>query len=84
VSTVEPTGAPSGLRALATWLALVLLIGNALDLCWKFVHWSQYSAGVKLWQIAIALAVRLFFMLLLLLVFLTGRSRAAGESASVK
>ena len=80
---VEPR-TPSSLRVLATWLALVLLVGNAFDLLWKFLHWSQYSAGVKLWQIAIALAFRFFFMLLLLLVFLTGRANLAASADGVK
>ena len=60
-------------RRSAKWIALVLFLLYCLDLAWKLAHWSQYSAGLKISTIIIALAIRLTFMAFLLWMYLRGR-----------
>ena len=63
-------------RQRAKWIALILLLLYCLDLAWKLAHWSQYSAGLKISTIILALAIRLTFMAFLLWMYL--RPRKAG------
>ncbi|PYY17743.1 MAG: hypothetical protein DMG60_10640 [Acidobacteria bacterium] len=61
------------LRRTAKWIALILFVLYCIDLAWKLAHWSQYSAGLKLSRIVIALAFRLIFMAFLWWMYLRAR-----------
>ena len=60
-------------RAAAKWVALTLFVLYCADLVWKLAHWNQYSAGLKISTFAIALTLRLLFMVFLLWVYLRAR-----------
>jgi len=64
------------LRRTAKWIALILFVLYCVDLSWKLAHWSQYSAGLKISTIVIAVTYRLVFMAFLLWMYL--RARRAG------
>jgi hypothetical protein len=66
-------GADPSVRGAAKWIALILLLLYSLDLVWKLAHWSQYSAGLKMSTIAVALTFRIIFMAFLLWMYLRGR-----------
>jgi hypothetical protein len=66
-------GADPNLRSAAKWIALVLFVLYCADLAWKLAHWSQYSAGLRISTLAIALTLRLLFMVFLLWVYLRAR-----------
>jgi Zn-dependent protease with chaperone function len=61
------------LRRTAKWIALILFILYCADLVWKLAHWSQYSAGLKISTIVLALAFRFVFMAFLLWMYLRAR-----------
>ena len=60
-------------RSAAKWIALILLVLYCADLVWKVAHWSQYSSGLRLWMILVALSLRLLFMGFLLWMYLRAR-----------
>ena len=70
----DPAADPK-LRAGAKWIALILFVLYSADLAWKLAHWSQYSAGLKISTLAVALTLRLLFMAFLLWVYLRARKK---------
>jgi hypothetical protein len=70
----EGQSAPDpSLRRTAKWIALILFVLYCVDLVWKLRHWSEYSAGLKVSTIVIALAFRLVFMVFLLWMYFRAR-----------
>jgi len=76
MSAEDKPGVDPALRRTAKWVALILFVLYCADLVWKLAHWSQYSAGLKISTIVIALTFRVIFMAFLLWMYF--RARRAG------
>jgi len=60
--------------------SLVLLILYCIDLIWKLAFWNQFTHGLNLWMVAVALIVRFTFMGGLLVMYLRFRKSAKSRS----
>ena len=60
--------------------SLVLLILYCADLIWKLSFWTQFTRGLNLWMVAVALTVRFSFMGALLIMYLRFRESAKSRS----
>ncbi|HJX00181.1 MAG TPA: hypothetical protein VJ453_08465 [Terriglobales bacterium] len=73
MSAAGPPATNPSLRRAAGWIALVLFLLYCGDLAWKLAHWSQYAAGLKVWQLALAITIRFVFMSFLLSMYVRAR-----------